>query len=195
MSLVAAKPVFADAALDEAIVKAVTERAQTKKVKAYDGHEFNIKPVTVIRRPGERYLVRGQLSHHLRLRKDDQYHYEIVIDGVGTVRRFDETINRGGITSTVLQLRVGDHLRQKISGPPAPGSRFRLPPNVTRALIATAGHWFGRKLDGSWEGAARKVALQIAAQVTGSRIIKIPRERPTTPRPPVRDHRTNTSQS
>jgi len=153
-----AAPALANAKLDRAVEKAVVEKKQTKKVKAYDDHEFNIKAVTVIPIGARRgFYVNGQLSHHLRFRKDDQYYYKITIDRAGNILNIDETINRGGLTRMVLKLPVGEAVQKYSKG--------IIPAGVTEKIILKAGTWLGRKLDGSWEGAARKIVIQIGMQV------------------------------
>lgn len=151
-------PAFAGSALDTAVFRAVSNKKETKKVKTYNGHEFNIKPVSVSRLSGGRgYKVKGQLSHHLSFRTDDQYYYTVEIRPDGTIVKFDEKIDRGGLTTMILKLPVGEFVNLKTNG--------RVPPAVTNTVIEEAGRWLGGRLDGKWEGAARKVVLQIGMQV------------------------------
>lgn len=66
---------------------------ETKKFKV-DGHEFNIKPITVIK-SGNNVGATGTISHHLSFRKDDQVTYKITIkDGNANV---NHSITRGGL--------------------------------------------------------------------------------------------------
>ena len=154
-------PAHAGGTLDNAVYKAVKEGKETKKVKTYNGHEFNIKPVTVTPKSGlSGFVVKGQLSHHLSLRSDDQFYYTVEIDRSGTILKFDEKIDRGGLTKMVLKLPVGE-LVQSYSG-------NKVPSAVAEKGIEKAGRWLGGKLDGKWEGAARKVVIQIGMQVAKS---------------------------
>lgn len=158
VATVAAGPAMAGTSLDNAVYKAVTQGQETKKVKTYDGHHFNIKPVKATRLGSGGFSVTGQLSHHLRLRTDDQYYYTIEIDRAGTILKIDEKIDRGGLTTMLLKLPVGE-IVQTYSG-------NKIPAPVANKGIEEAGRWLGKKLDGSWEGAARKVVVQIGMQVS-----------------------------
>lgn len=158
VGLTTTMPAFAGSALDTAVFRAVSDKKETKKVKTYNGHEFNIKPVSVARLAGGRgFQIKGQLSHHLSWRKDDQYHYTVEIKPDGTITKFDEKIDRGGLTTMILKLPVGEYVNLKTNG--------KVPPQVTNKVIEESGRWLGSKLDGNWEGAARKVVLQVGVQV------------------------------
>ena len=110
-------PAHAGGTLDNAVYKAVKEGKETKKVKTYNGHEFNIKPVTVTPKSGlSGFVVKGQLSHHLSFRSDDQFYYTVEIDRSGTILKFDEKIDRGGLTKMVLKLPVGELVPVRIDG-------------------------------------------------------------------------------
>jgi hypothetical protein len=156
-----AAPAYANSKLENAVLAAVEQGKETKKVKTYNGHEFNIKPVKATRiGGGGGFTVSGQLSHHLTWRSDDQYHYTIQIDRAGTILKFDEKIDRGGLTSMLLKLPVGE-LVENYSGK-------NVPAPIAEKGIEEAGRWLGSKLDGKWEGAARKVVIQIGMQVAKS---------------------------
>ncbi|MEM6693137.1 MAG: hypothetical protein AAF626_00545 [Pseudomonadota bacterium] len=141
--------------VENAVYKAVVESKQTKKVKV-SGHEFNIKPVKVIR-TAFGYTVNGQLSHHLGWRKDDQYYFTIHIDRNGTIIDLQEKINRGGLTSMVVKLPVGAFISAKTKG--------KVDKNTAKAVIKASGHWLGRQIDGKWEKSARKIVVMIGLQV------------------------------
>ncbi len=146
--------------LENAVYKAVVKQKSTKRVRASRGHEFNIKKVSVSRTPTG-YLAKGQLSHHLSFRKDDQYYYTIEINRSGVITRFDEKINRGGFTTTLLKLPVGELIKAKSKG--------KVDAKTSKAGIEAAGRWLGSKLDGNWEAAARKIVVVVGLQVAKSR--------------------------
>ena len=146
--------------LETAVYKAVVQKKQTKKVKASGGHEFNIKPIKVT--PTHRgYSVSGQLSHHLRWRTDDQYYFTIQIDRNGTILDLKEKVNRGGLTSMVIKLPVGELLSAKSGG--------IVDSKTADAAIKKSGGWIGRKIDGKWEKAAREIVVMVGLQVAQQR--------------------------
>ncbi len=78
--------------LSKAVDKAFAGK-ESKKVNV-GGHEFNIKPPTIIKN-GKNIGATGQISHHLSWRKDDQVTYKIQIkDGQADVTH---SITRGGL--------------------------------------------------------------------------------------------------
>lgn len=78
--------------LSDAIDKAFAGQ-ESKKFKV-DGHDFNIKPITVIKE-GKNIGATGTISHHLRFRRDDQVSYKITIkDGNASATH---SITRGGL--------------------------------------------------------------------------------------------------
>lgn len=151
---VAGLPAAAAVPLETAVYKAVVLKQESKKVKGPKGHEFNIKPVNVSR-SGTGFVVSGQLSHHLTLRTDDQYYYTIAVSPAGTITRIEERINRGGLTSMALDLHVGDLVEHGTG----------IDSETANKVIGRAGRFLGRKLDGSWEGDARRIVILIGAQV------------------------------
>jgi len=44
-------------------------------------HKFNIKPVTISRSLNGELMIFGQISHHLRWRKDDQHWFALKKNG------------------------------------------------------------------------------------------------------------------
>lgn len=149
--------------VENAVYKAVVDQKQTKKVKAY-GHHFNIKPVKVTRN-GTGYIVEGRLSHHLSYRKDDQYRYTVKVNYRGDIIEMEEKINRGGLTSVLAKIPIGEILKKKSeTAKDAP-----VDSKTINSAIKKAGRWIGRKYDGKWEVAARKVVVVIGAQVAKSR--------------------------
>ncbi|MEP0944595.1 MAG: hypothetical protein ABJH63_10185 [Rhizobiaceae bacterium] len=158
--LVFASTPYAEARRDyvgPAVKKAVFDGRTSKKVKAENGHEFNIKPPKVRRIGGRRWEVKGELSHHLRLRKDDVYYYNLELNNDGQLVRYREYIRRGGVG--VIRSPIPVHvIVETLSGN-----------RLTTKKISDFAHYPNRKLgqwlNGKWEGAARKIALRIGAEV------------------------------
>ncbi len=150
---------------------------EAKKLKVA-GHEFNVKKAQVVRSRGG-VIVRGQISHHLTLRPDDQLYYTIHKRG-GAVVSVDMKIDRGGLSSYVGKL-VGHFTKLPIAGDSAEAVLRRL----------------GGMIDGRWESAAELIVAAVALGVDdGGPVAREDRESetvPTRPRPNgpvVRDHRT-----
>lgn len=150
---------------------------EAKKLKVA-GHEFNVKKARVVRGRGT-VIVRGQISHHLTLRPDDQLYYTIQKRG-GVVTSLDIKIDRGGLASYVGKLA------QHVVKIPMAGDKAE---SAIRRL--------GGLIDGRWESAAELIVAAVALQVDGGgAVVRDHRENETVPVPPrrpgpvVRDHRT-----
>ncbi len=154
------QPADANSKLENAIYRAVVKGRQTKKVK-HRGHQFNIKPVHVDRNVAG-FVVKGRLSHHLRFRKDDQVNYTIDIRHDGTVRNLTTKINRGGITKTLMTLKVGEIIKHTTK---KKKTTVTIDKKTADNIIKKAGRWIGKKVDGKWERAAEEVIVLIGAQV------------------------------
>ena len=140
-----------------AVQKAVFDGRVSKKVKAEGGHEFNIKPPKVRRLRGGNWEVRGELSHHLRLRKDDTYYYYLELNSDGKLMRYRENIRRGGVG--VIRSPIPIHvIVETLSG-------NRLTTKKISDFVQSPNRKLGQWLNGKWEGAARKIALRIGAAV------------------------------
>jgi hypothetical protein len=179
------------ASFDKAM-KAALEGPEVKKVKI-DHHEFNVKPLRFngSRVTGERW--KGQISHHLSLRDDDQVHYEfdLLAGDAITIGQIDIDIDPSfmqRIGSDLVHV-VGDMLtiwlKDEVKG--QIGSQ--------RQLLSTAGREQAEKdlqaraaelLDGSWEGEAKYLILNIAGRKAMQEAIVFAAR---SSRPPVRDHR------
>lgn len=140
-----------------AVKKAVFDGRTSKKVKTENGHEFNIKPPKVRRISGGRWEVKGELSHHLRLRKDDTYYYNLELSADGKLTRYRESIRRGGVGLICSPIPI--HVIVETL------SRDKLTTKKISDFIQTPNRKVGQWLNGKWEGAARKIALRIGAQV------------------------------
>ncbi|HEX8930332.1 MAG TPA: hypothetical protein VGA45_15560, partial [Actinomycetota bacterium] len=61
----------------EKAMHAALQGPEVKKLRL-EKHEFNVKPVSITR-TSEGMRVKGQISHHLSFRDDDQYHYSFTV--------------------------------------------------------------------------------------------------------------------
>ena len=68
---------FAQSNLETA-VNAALNGPEVKKIKVFE-HEFNVKPIEVVNLGGGKTYVKGQISHHLSFRPDDQFYYEFTV--------------------------------------------------------------------------------------------------------------------
>ncbi|MEJ9127221.1 methyltransferase, partial [Bacillus cereus] len=62
----------------ETAVKAALYGPEVKKIKVFE-HEFNVKPIEVVDLGGGKKYVKGQISHHLSFRPDDQLYYDFTV--------------------------------------------------------------------------------------------------------------------
>lgn len=134
-------------ALDD-VARAAINGPEIKKLKVV-GHEFNIKKADVSRMPnGDRKII-GQISHHLRMRKDDQIYYTIIKDKKGKIIKMEKVVERGGGTRTLLPVIQAAGI---YAGKPIPAN-----------AIKSLGDSFGQLSDGEWEKAASIIVDHIAA--------------------------------
>ncbi len=133
----------------EDAMKAALKGPEKKKLKVFD-HHFNVKPVE-IKRDGARIIVNGQISHHLRWRRDDQVYYRIIKEG-DKVIKVERNINRGGWAGIAAPIvaAVGTYF----TGVPIPPDEVE---KVGRAI--------GKVQDGSWEGACDAIIANVAIRV------------------------------
>lgn len=117
---------------------------ERKKLKIL-GHHFNVKPAEITR-SGSRVTADGQISHHLRLRPDDQVYYHITRSG-NVIKKINMHIVRGGITRILVPLSPLAAL-------------FGVP--LTPDMVERVGRELGRLADGSWEAACQAIILNIA---------------------------------
>jgi hypothetical protein len=104
-----------------------------------DGHRFHIKPVRITRYRDQSFAS-GSLSHILRFRPDDRVYYKIEKQN-GVVQKAEITgIKRGGFRSIV-------------------GVKHLIP----RGFLVT--QLLEKLLNGTWEGAAEAIVVQIAAEL------------------------------
>jgi hypothetical protein len=64
----------------ETCVQAALKGPEIKRIKVLD-HEFNCKPIEILRLDSDKLNVAGQLSHHRTDWFDDQIHYMFIVNG------------------------------------------------------------------------------------------------------------------
>lgn len=130
----------------------------------WPGTQFNVKKATVTAN-ARQTVIKGQLSHHLSFRPDDQVYYTIVKSN-GKVISLDIKIDRGGLApyaSKFASFFIGKEL--------ADGDLQALLQNL------------GRRVDGNWESAADLIIATIALKAPDRTVAR-------TTGGVVRDHRT-----
>jgi len=102
------------------------------------GHEFNVKMAT-IEHVGSSTTIRGQLSHHLSYRPDDQVYFVIRLEN-SRLDQISTDTHRGGLAPIVgpIAAVIADYFDVPIDGDMA-----------TSALRA-----IGASIDGAWESVA-----------------------------------------
>ncbi|MED3157301.1 methyltransferase [Bacillus thuringiensis] len=136
---------FAQSNLETA-VKAALYGPEVKKIKVFE-HEFNVKPIEVVDLGGGKKYVKGQISHHLSFRPDDQLYYKFTKKD-GEVTGFEFHIDRGGWTPIVAPLLS---ILAAYNGIP-------VNPNDLNSL----GQQLGKVIDGSWEHAGQSIATAVS---------------------------------
>jgi hypothetical protein len=122
---------------------------EVKKLKIFD-HEFNIKPMEIIRE-GDSETARGHISHHLSFRPDDQVYF--TIDKVREViTRIDVKINRGGYTSIIAP--IASALGTYFTGVPIPPDK-----------VEEVGRSLGTVIDGRWDSVAHYLIAEFALRL------------------------------
>jgi hypothetical protein len=119
--------------IEDAITHAL-RGIEVKDVQHGGRHRFNIHPVRVQRGSDGSAKATGQISHQLRLRKDDQVRYEILKRPGQPAMLVGFSIDKGGL-----------------------GRMLGIDEDIADLI--------GTEIDGSWEGAARDIAVRIAARL------------------------------
>jgi len=168
------------------VEKAVDRAIDGKKVKwvELNGEKFHIHPVKYYVDPESgRVVARGKISHHLRLRPDDEVSYRVRLEG-GEVRMARITGIRNGGLSTLLEG----------TGP-------------VRTVWKTSSGLTRNWLKGDWKDATRYLIGLIASRLPEAAVDeseqerdhrgdpgrgeRIPDVRDVRRRPAVRDHRSD----
>lgn len=112
------------------------------KLKIGD-HDLTVKKATITKRNGG-VLIRGQISHHLSLRSDDQLYY-LIEKADGKVVSVKLSIMRGGVTS-ILSSFAGNIVGSK---------------HAASAIDGTLGK-LAEATDGKWDSKAKLLVASIA---------------------------------
>ncbi|MDA1679947.1 methyltransferase [Bacillus cereus group sp. TH152-1LC] len=131
----------------ETAVNAALNGPEVKKIKVFE-HEFNVKEIEVVNLSGGKKYVKGQISHHLSFRPDDQFYYEFTVQDGKVVDKPVFNIDRGGWTPFAAPLLS---ILAAYNGIP-------VNPNDLNAL----GQQLGKVIDGSWEHAAQSIATVVS---------------------------------
>ena len=136
----------------ERCMTAVTQGPQKNGIKFY-GIKFNCKPWNVSK-VGQSTAIKGQISHDIRWRPDDQVNYEFTIarDGQLTPDSLDISIQRGGVgrfLPSPLSDKVEDIADSYVYGQSA--NIY----NVVKNIVST---------NKGWEGKAIALVYQVIAE-------------------------------
>lgn len=154
----------------EKAMKAALKGPEVKKIK-FDDHEFNVKPVKITGNRATGTVVKGQFSHHLSFRDDDQVYFEfnlvagqkITIDQV-KVEVDGSFMNKiiGDVVSSLW-----DALKDWLTKKGEEKLDFSTQKLATRPEEATEQIFQDAKslLDGSWLGEAKFMIVNIAGRL------------------------------
>jgi hypothetical protein len=191
----------------EKAMNAALQGPEVKKLK-FEKHEFNVKPAKIERKDGN-LQVSGQISHHLAWRDDDQFYYRFsVVSGKQvSIQDIDVDIDES-ILSKVFKLGLDllvEFLKKQLEDE-LDDQTGQTEQALTRSGDQASARVFEeskRLLDGSWQGEANFIVVNIAARVglgvAAQRRTKVDPlvfarrlniTRPVRKRPVVRDHRT-----
>ncbi|MED3261725.1 methyltransferase [Bacillus thuringiensis] len=131
----------------ETAVQAALYGPEVKKIKVFE-HEFNVKPIEVVDLGGGKKYVKGQISHHLSFRPDDQFYYEFTVKDGEVIGTPQYHIDRGGWTPFAAPLLS---ILAAYNGIP-----------VNPNDLNTLGQQIGKVIDGSWEHAAQSIATVVS---------------------------------
>ncbi len=153
-------------------VNAALAGPEAKKLEV-NGHKFNVKKASVMT-VGDMVTVKGQISHHLTLRPDDQMYYTIKKSN-GKVTSVEIKIEAGGVSKYVGKLvKHVTNIPFSDSGSEA----------ILRRL--------GGLIDKGWEDASELIVAAIAVKVNdGGPIVRD--QRTPAPRPVSRPRPVGTS--
>lgn len=130
-----------------------------------EGHHFWVKPVKVQAMSNGNRSANGQLSHIISLRPDDQYYFDFQVKPDGKIVEYKDKYEHKGFTYVLVgSLSAVNALSPAIKTLTAVPVDA-LTSSQVRALLTEWGQAAGRKIDGTWEGAAKTVGLKVAAVV------------------------------
>ena len=140
-----------DAATVQAL-KAMFEGPEAKFLRV-GRHEFHVKPARRERTRTGATVLRGQISHHLTGRRDEQIYYAVRVEG-RTIRQISIQVDRGGRPAALsvqpIQAVMGGFVGE-LPIPPRP--------------LWSVGGSLNRLVDGSWEGSARYLVGHAAVRL------------------------------
>jgi hypothetical protein len=177
----------------EKAVQAAVKGPEAKKIK-FGSHEFNVKPVSVsaTRAGGKR--VKGQISHCLAWRDDDQYHYEF-----GVFAGQEVTINQVevSIDGSFMNKILGD-LIDALKEWFKTEAKEKWDEQWTTERLATQSEDAKRRiyeqskslLDGSWQGECNFLVVNVAGRLAINEAQVVYRRTKPKGGAVVRDHRT-----
>jgi hypothetical protein len=129
------------------------------------GHKFNVRKATITNVNGKQ-VIKGKLSHHLRLRDDDQVHFTIT-KANGKVEKIDVKVD-GSIMQGAIRA-IGNLLKDeaikvlKTDDPPPTTDKKTATAQLETLETALAKV---EKLSGDgWEGAAKVILANLALRV------------------------------
>lgn len=134
-------------------VDAILLGPEIKKLKIR-GHEFNCKPPKSFRKLGNIWIFKGQLSHHLSRRRDDQFNYSFSIAPDGSISDFDVDIKRGGLFPTINRVAPLNFINE------------RLDPGYWTA--STFSRVAGKAFEGTWQDVAGMVLVNTSNRLAFS---------------------------
>lgn len=144
------------------------------KCVSLNHHQFWVKAVRLVHLDNGNYRGRlyeqdpkanhsPQLSHILSFRPDDQYYFQFEITPEGKMAEFKYGINRGGFTKVIVEslkvVNVADPVVKALTGV----SVDKWTGDDVQKLVTKWGQSAGQKLEGTWEGTADTVALDVVA--------------------------------
>jgi hypothetical protein len=183
----------------EKAMKAALEGPEVKKIKI-EKHEFNVKPV---KSTGDRVtgpMYKGQISHHLAWRDDDQVYYEFQVHAAQrvTIEQVKVQVDESWMQKIVVDLieSLGEALKEWLT------EKGKEKLDASTKALATNSEDAQRRifeeskhlLDGSWLGEAKFMIVNIAGRlaIRQAQVVYRQTKPPTKPRGGVvvRDHRT-----
>lgn len=195
----------------EMAMRAALKGPEKKKLRL-GKHEFNIKPVHVEKK-GNQLFVKGQISHHLKFRDDDQvnYRFTVVPGQVLSLKDIDVDIDRSFMNSVVSAIWdqsfmdvVGKLLKNDVLDTVLKVGQMSAMLKLARGGAERVYNEAKKTLDGSWVAEANFMIVNIATRVslgaaaaantrTHTKVDPLAfaaRLRKVTPRPPVKKNPT-----
>jgi hypothetical protein len=135
------------------------------------GHQFNVRRVTITK-DGDKQVIKGKLSHHLRLRDDDQVHFTIT-KRAGKVENIDIKVDRSILNAAFRALGrlLREELEKELKGTgteqPKTGDTKALQKAELDTMETVLGKLEKKLGSDGWEGAAKVIIANVALRVDG----------------------------